>query len=88
LLELRHAAVVQKFPPRMVSEIGTPVVSLIHVGHRRGNPLRPHRMRFAEQRLAINANTPHPSQVIDRGAKARSTRAMMSTSCSWTSYLS
>jgi hypothetical protein len=56
--------------------VRTPVVGLIHVGHRRGNATFGHHcVRFAEQRLAHNTNTHSLGQGFNCGAKASAARA-------------
>jgi hypothetical protein len=74
---MRHAPVVQKFSAaHSVAKVGTPVVGLVYIGHRRGDAAFSHHgVGLAEQRLAHNADTNALRQCFNRGAKARTASA-------------
>ena len=72
-VELGHAPVVQEFSAAHgVAEVRAPVVGRIHVGHGRGDAaFGHHRVRFAEQRLAHDADAHSLGQGFNCGAQAR-----------------
>ncbi len=76
-VELGHAPVVQQFPAAHgVAKVRAPVVRRIHVRHCRGDAAFGHnRVRFAEQRLAHDADTHALGQGFDCCPQARAARA-------------
>ena len=76
-VELRHAPVVQEFSAAHgVAEMGAPVVGCVHVGHGRGDAAFGHYgVRFAEKRLADDANACAVRQRFNRRAQSGSARA-------------
>ena len=76
-VQLRHAPVVEYWPPRMrVGEVHAPVVAIVDVPHRRRRAtLGHHRVRFAEQRLAHEPDRDAVRRRLDRRAQSRAARA-------------
>ena len=89
-VQLRHAPVVQELSAAHgVAEMRLPVVGLVHVGHCRGEAAFGHHgVRFAEQRFANHADAARPAPALrSRRASPAPPAPMISTSCSWVSYL-
>jgi hypothetical protein len=76
-VQLRHAPVVEVFSSAHgVAEMRSPVVVLVHVGHRRGQAaFSHHRVRFAQQRFADDAHLGALRQRLERGPKTSAARA-------------
>ena len=71
-MQLGHAPVVEILPAAHgVGEVDAPVVPVIHVRHRRGDPaLRHHGVGFAQERLADHAHLHARGSGFDRRAEA------------------
>ena len=76
-VELRHAPVVQKFTAAHgVAKVRTPVVGRIHVGHCCSDAaFCHHRVGFAEQRFAHDADPHALGEGLNRSAQARAASA-------------